>query len=82
MSKKIVIATAAMTLMAAGSVFAGQTGGDKGRPKADNSTTLSQPLRRSTEPPDPLTAHKSPGRTKRPTRRHHHKHRILAGHKR
>lgn len=78
MSKRIVIATAAMTLMAAGFVFAGQSGGNKGRRMGDGSVIFG----RSTEPPDPLTAHKSPGRTKRPTKRHHHKHSSLAGHKR
>lgn len=59
MFRKIVIA-AAIALFTAGPLLAAQdTGGDK-RHRAANTA----------QPPDPLIAHKSPGRTKR-SRRHH-----------
>jgi hypothetical protein len=70
--KKIIMAAAVMTALAAGSVFAGQCTGDKGRRLGDKSVSTGG---RRAQPPDPLISHKSPGRNKR-GRRHHGRHRI------
>jgi hypothetical protein len=72
--KKIIMAAATVAALAAGSVFAGQcTGGDKDR--SAGGRPLSTANRRS-QPPDPLVAHKSPGRNKG-SRPHHRKHRRV-----
>jgi len=74
MFKHLTIACVLFVLLLADSSFAAQcTGGDKGR-KISNSSVQVRKHSRVAEPPDPLVAHKSPGRNKRHRRHRRHRH--------